>query len=65
MYGAGGRRPLPTRTYETERGVIMENDTEALERAILDLADKVPGLTREGALEVLYAVWSLLERLDA
>lgn len=43
----------------------MENDTEALERAILDLADKVPGLTREGALEVLYAVWSLLERLDA
>lgn len=42
----------------------MENDTAVLEQAADELADNVPGLGREGAVEVLWALYVLLERLD-
>jgi hypothetical protein len=43
----------------------MENDTAVLEQAADELADNVALLGREGAVEVLWALYALLERLES
>lgn len=43
----------------------MENDTAVLEQAADELCAQVPGMGRADAVEVLYKLWLLLERLES